>query len=171
MSRTHNPHGYVYAASGLVICTGFLIPVGGRLRYVFPRNWATHLAAILFVIGISTLAFLGLLSFVMDNLGTLHDSVTAVSLLAILISMFLYLTQISITRSGRARMIAAVMIFSLLGIVVFLSYAGLTDYLNTDTNIWHSLAAWEWSVISYITLYLFALLLLSSRISEVKKPS
>jgi hypothetical protein len=167
MSSTHNPYGHRYAASGLVLCTIFLVPVGGRLRCAFPRNWATHFATIFFVIGVATLAFLGSLSFVIDNLGTFHDDVTAISLLAIFLSMLLYLSQVFFIGRGTLRAIAVAMILCLLGIIVLLFYAGLKpDYLNTDTTIWRSLAAWEWSVIAYIAVYLFLLISFSRSYRE-----
>jgi hypothetical protein len=59
------------------------------------------------------------------------------------------------------------MILCLLAIIVLLFYAGLKpDYLNTDTTIWRSLAAWEWSVIAYIAVYLFLLISFSRRYRE-----
>jgi hypothetical protein len=164
MSSTHNPHGHVYAASGLVLCTLFLVPVGSKLRCAFPRTWTTHFATIFFVIGVAALAFMATLSLVMDNLGTFHDYVTAVSLLAILLSMFLYLSQVFFTERGRLRAIAVVMVFSLLAIIALFFYAGLKPgFLNTDMTIWHSLAAWEWSMITYIAIYLFLLISFSRR--------
>jgi hypothetical protein len=164
MSSTHNPHGHRYAASGLVLCTLFLVPVGRRLRRAFPRNRTTHFATIFFVIGVAALAFMATLSLVIDNLGTFHDDVTAISLLAILLSMLLYLSQVFFTERGRLRGVAAVMALSLLAIVALLFYAGLKpDFLNTDTTIWHSLAAWEWSMITYIAIYLFLLISFSRR--------
>ncbi len=164
MSSTHNPHGHVYAASGLFLCTLFLVPVGGRLRCAFPRTWTTHLATIFFVIGVAALAFMAALSMVIDNLGTFHDDVTAVSLLAILLSMLLYLSQVFFTGRGRLRAIAVVMALSLLAIIAVLFYAGLKPgFLNTDTTIWHSLAAWEWSMITYIAIHLFLLISFSRR--------
>lgn len=159
MSSTHNPHGHDYAASGVILCTVFLVPVGGRLRCAFPRNWTTHLATAFFWIGIGTLAFLASLSFVMDNLGTFHDDVTAISLLAILLSMLLYLAQVFFSRRGKLRAIAVTMILVLLLLIPLLFYFGSKpDYLNTDTTIWRSLAAWEWSVMTYIAIHLFLLI-------------
>ncbi len=75
------------------------------------------------------------LSLVIDNLGPFHDDVTAVSLLAILLSMLLYLSQVFFTGRGRLRGVAMVMALTLLAIIAVLIYAGLKhDFLNTDTN-------------------------------------
>jgi hypothetical protein len=166
MSSTLNPRGHLYTASGLVLCTCFLVPVGGRFRYAFPRNWAMLFAVIFFVIGVGALAFDGMLSFVMDNLGDFHDDVTGISLLCILLSMLLYLSQVAFTGQGNARRVAAAMTLSLLILIALLFHVFLQpDYVNSDagTSIWHALAAWEWSVITYIAVSLFVLILFSTQ--------
>ena len=165
MSSTHNPQGHLYAASGLVLCTFFLVPVGGRLRYAFPRTWTMCLASILFIIGVGGLTFMGSLAFVSDNLGPFHDNVTAVSLFGVLSSMAFYLYEVSRRGRGKSRTIAAAMFLFLLGVIALLVYIFRDpDFINSApaTTVWHALAAWEWSVVTGIAIYLFLLLFLSS---------
>lgn len=170
MSSGRNPHGYRYAASGLVLCSFFLLPVAGRLRYAFPATRMTQLAAILSVIGISALTFMGTLAFAVDKLGSFHDDVTTVSLFGILASMLLYLSQISFRGSGWPRVVAAAMIPSLLGTIAFLFYVfAKPDYVNVDAPVWRSLAALEWSVVSFIAIYLLLLLFLGAECRKERR--
>ncbi len=164
MSSGHNPAGHLYAASGVVISTFFLIPVSSRLRYAFPRTYATHCAAILFIIGIGALAFMGTLAFAIDGLGGFHDDVTTVSLFGILGSMLLYLYQTCRSSRGKTRLAAATMIPTLLATTGFLVYVFVKpDYVGLDTAVWHSLAVLEWAVVTFIAICLFLLLFFSTK--------
>jgi hypothetical protein len=166
LSNSHNPHGYLYVATGLVICTCFLIPVGCSFRSAFPRTRTTLLASVFFVIGVGTLAFEGALSFVTDNLGSFHDTTTAISLFSIVVSMLFYLSQVVFTGRGKSRGIAAVTILSLLTMIAELLYVFLMpNYIGSgsDVAVSHALAAWEWSGITYIAICFSVLIVLSSR--------
>jgi hypothetical protein len=140
--------------------------VGGRCRYAFPRTWTTLFASLFFVIGVGNLALEGTLSLVMDNLGKFHDTLTAISLFGILASMLLYLSQVLFTGRGTSRGIAATMILSLLTIIAQLIHVFLKpNYISSCSGIviWRALAAWEWSVITYIAICLSMLIVFSTQ--------
>jgi high-affinity nickel permease len=161
MSRGHNPNGHFYAAAGLAVSTFFLFPVARRLRDAFPATRMTRVAAVLSVIGIGCLTFMGTLARVIDRLGSFHDDVTALSLFSIMTSMFLYLLQIAIRGRGWPRALAAAMIFPLVGSIAYLVDVFSKPLLvDSDKKLWHSLAALEWSAVSFIAVCLFVLLLL-----------
>ncbi|MBB6145550.1 hypothetical protein HNQ77_003511 [Silvibacterium bohemicum] len=161
MSRGHNPYGHFYAAAGLAVSTFFLFPVARRLRDAFPATRVTRVAALLSVIGIGCLTFMGTLALFLDRLGSFHDDVTALSLFSIMASMFFYLGQIAIRGKGGLRVLAASMIPPLVGSIAYLVDIFSQPLLvDSDKKLWHSLAALEWSAVSFIAVYLFVLLLL-----------
>jgi hypothetical protein len=150
LSRSKNPSGYAVAAVSLIFSALFLAASTGGLPGDAPRRLVRAGCIGLFVMAV--------LSFFVDSLGSLHDALSALTLMALLLGVAsgLALLHAAAPRMGRMVIRASLGLLSILFLVLVYAYID-TDFFN-GSSWWRNLALAEWALIAVIDMALVAVL-------------
>ncbi|ADV83945.1 hypothetical protein [Terriglobus saanensis] len=158
LSRSKNPSGYPIAAFALIFSALFLAASASGLPGNAPRRLVRAGCVGLFVMAV--------LAFFVESLGSLHDALSAVTLIGLLLGVAFGIASLHAAATKMGRIVIWTALGALLLLVLLLVDAYIDTGFFNNSSWWRNLAEAEWALIAVIDAALAAILITAQRRSQ-----